>query len=84
MNGRVTPTTGARPITIAMFTTTCQKSIAAMPRQMAVPKRSRACSATFTVHRMRKPNTRMRATEPTKPHSSARTGKMKSVCFSGR
>ena len=48
------------------------------------PNRSRAVAA-ITNSRINRPAYNAnRTTAPTKPHSSARTAKMKSVCFSGR
>ncbi len=52
-SGNVTPTTGARPVTMPMFTNTCQKIIAATPQQIVAPKRSRACDATFMIQSTR-------------------------------
>src|ERR1043165_11621 len=83
MNGSVTPTTGAMPSTIATLTTTCQNVIAATPRQMIDPMRSRADNATLIVHSSKKPNTASKKTEPAKPHSSAHTEYGKSVQCSG-
>ena len=40
MNGSVTPTTGARPTTIATLTTTCQNVIAATPMTPAPKNRT--------------------------------------------
>src|SRR5687767_14039022 len=83
MNGRVTPTTGAMPSTIAMLTNTCQNVIAATPTQITAPTRSRAESATLRIHTSRNENNPIRNTEPAKPHSSAHTEYGKSVQCSG-
>src|ERR1051325_2861061 len=83
MNGRVTPTTGARPSTIATLTTTCQNVIAATPTQITPPIRSRADRATLRNHTSRKPKIASSTTEPAKPHSSAHTEYGKSVQCSG-
>src|SRR5215470_1477898 len=82
-NGSVTPTTGARPRTIATLTTTCQNVIAATPTQITDPIRSRADSATLRIHVKRKPKIASNTTEPTNPHSSAHTEYGKSVQCSG-
>src|SRR6478735_2256716 len=82
-NGSVTPTTGARPSTIATLTTTCQNVIAATPTQITAPTRSRADSATLMIQTSRNANTAIRNTDPAKPHSSAHTEYGKSVQCSG-
>ncbi len=45
ISGSVIPTTGAQRTTIAVFTTICQKKIAATPTARCIPKRSRAVEA---------------------------------------
>ena len=55
-----------------------------MPTPIKAPKRSRAPAATFRISINQKENNPTASTLPANPHSSAQTGKTKSVCCSGR
>jgi hypothetical protein len=54
------------------------------PRERKKPNRSTARKAIFNPFRMTKRNKDRRTATPKKPVSSAKTEKIKSVCFSGR
>ena len=78
------PVIGSSPVTIPMFSNTCQKIIAQMPTATNAPYRSRAVIATPSPPSRITPYKTSRKSARTKPSSSAKTLKMKSVCYSGR
>ncbi len=70
---------GSTPEVIPMLMMACQKIIAVPPTASTAPKRSLASDATRMAHTVRNPYRQMSTTLPAKPHSSAKTGKGKSL-----
>ena len=70
---------GISPVTIAMFITACQKSIAATPRHVIIAKRSSEDVAMLRMKSIIEKYKRRINTEPRNPHSSAMTENVKSV-----
>ncbi len=61
-----------------------QKMSIVMPVAISFPRKSFEFNAIFKPHRTSVRNMIIRINAPTKPHSSAKTEKTKSVCCSGR
>ena len=69
---------------IPMFIITCQKNMLVTPTTKMVPKGSRQPWAMLSPQKISIKNNSTTTIDPMKPHSSAKTENMKSVCCSGR
>ena len=78
------PTTGNIPKTIPILIKTSHEIRAVIPNAMIVPNKSLACKAIFIPQKIIAINMMIKIRPPTKPHSSAKTEKTKSVCCSGK
>ena len=84
MIGSGAPTIGNNPTTIAIFTKIYKNKADAKPKQYSFAKNDLQEKPILIILKINKAYNKIRTIEPTKPSSSEKRVKIKSVCFSGK
>ena len=84
MNGRGKPVGGIEPVTTAMFKIVWIEITAPIPKQRNAENLLFAFIPTLKILIIKNKNTKHKATQPTKPNSSAIIEKMKSLSLNGK